>query len=194
MEQVKFAQMKDCTVDEYALLCRLEDKYNETLPDRLLDALKNLDDTLGGYRVNRLEHSLQSATRALRADEPTEMVVAALLHDIGDELAPHSHSEMAAAVLRPFVSEKTYWIVKHHGLFQLYYYAHLGNGDRNARDRLKDHQWFDAAAYFVEHYDQNCFDPDFDSEPLETFEPMIREIFARPSDNDIDQRARYGTR
>ena len=111
MEQVKFAQMKDCTVEEYAMLCRLENEYNENLPDRILKALKNLDDTLGGYQVTRLEHSLQSATHALRANEPTEMVVAALLHDIGDELAPHSHSEFAAAVLRPLVSEKTYWIV-----------------------------------------------------------------------------------
>ena len=96
-------------------------------------------------------------------------------------------------MLRPFVSEKTYWIVKHHGLFQLYYYGHLGTGDCNARDRFRDHQWFDAAAHFVEHYDQNCFDPDFDSEPLATFEPMIRKIFARPSDDDIDQQVRFGT-
>lgn len=193
MQQVAFVQMKDGTAEDYALLGRLEDEYKRRLPERIIQSLKSLENTLSGYKVSRLEHVLQSATHALRANEPTEMVVAALLHDIGDELAPYSHSEFAAAVLRPFVSEKIYWIVKYHGLFQMYYYAHFCNGDRHARERFKHHQWFDDAVYFVEHYDQNCFDPDFDSEPLETFEPMIRELFAGPGVDAVAQRARFGT-
>ncbi len=193
MQKVSFINMSEGTAEEYAFLNELEHAYVEKLPDRLIATLKKMDDTLSGYQVDRLEHSLQSATYALRANEPTEMVVAALLHDIGDELAPHSHSEYAAAVLRPYVSEKTWWIVKHHGLFQMYYYAHHLGGDRHARDRHKDHPWYQDAIHFVEHYDQNCFDPNFDTEPLATFEPMLREVFASPRVDDVEQQVRYGT-
>jgi predicted HD phosphohydrolase len=180
VRQVAFTRMIDGTAEEYAYLDRLEQDYRAGLPDRLLAALRALDDSLSGYRVTRLEHSLQAATRALRAGEPDEMIMAALLHDIGDTLAPYSHSELAAAVLRPFVSERTYWIVKHHGVFQMAYYAHHTGGDRNARDRFRDHPWFDDAVRFCEDYDQNCFDPDYDWEPLEAFEPMLRRFVAEP--------------
>lgn len=194
MEKVSFTKMADGTREEYEFLDALEQQYIEGLADRLLKKLRDLDDTLSGYQVSRLEHSLQSATHALRAGEPTEMVVAALLHDIGDDLAPHSHSEYAAAVLRPYVSEKTYWIIKHHGLFQMYYYAHFLGGDPNARDIHKDHPWYADAVKFVENYDQNCFDPEFDTEPLETFEPMLREVFAKPRGDDDEFKVRFGNR
>ena len=193
MEQVNFIHMENGTREEYEFLDNLEKQYIEGLPDRLLQALRALENTITGYKVSRLEHSLQSATHALRAGEPTEMVVAALLHDLGDELAPHSHSEYAAAILRPYVSEKTYWIIKHHGVFQMYYYSHFLGGDRNARDMFKDHQWYQDAVDFCAHYDQNCFDPDFDTEPLETFEPMVREIFAHPRLDDVEHSVRFGT-
>ena len=177
-ETVSFRQMKDGSREDYELLERLEQDYARGLPARLLTALGNLEHTLSGYQVSRLTHSLQSATRAHAAGEPEEMVVAALLHDIGDELAPYSHSELAAAVLRPYVSEKIYWIVKYHGVFQMFYYAHHVGGDRNARDRFRDHPWFDDAVRFCEEYDQNCFDPEFKSQPLAFFEPMVRRVFS----------------
>ena len=177
-DTVSFTQMRDGTREDYELLERLESEYARGLPDRLMAALKALEHSLSGYKVSRLEHSLQSATRAHAADEPEEVVVAALLHDIGDELAPYSHSELAAAVLRPFVSEKTWWIVKYHGVFQMYYYAHHVGGDRNARDRFKGHKWFDDAVRFCEEYDQNCFDPEFSAKPPEFFEPMVRRVFS----------------
>ena len=132
-----------------------------------------------GYQVSRLEHSLQSATRALHAGESEEMIVAALLHDIGDELAPMNHSEYAASILKPYVSEKTHWIVEKHGEFQAYYYAHHLGGNRNKRDKYKGHKYFDACVNFCEKYDQCSFDPDYESYPLEKFEPMVRNIFAR---------------
>ena len=125
------------------------------------------------------EHSLQSATRAHRDGADEETVVAALLHDIGDLLAPHNHSELAAAVLRPYVSERTYWVVRQHGLFQSYYYAHHMGGDRNARDRYIDHPWYQDAVDFCHRWDQSSFDPEYESLPLEFFEPMVRRIFAR---------------
>ena len=132
-----------------------------------------------GYQVSRLEHSLQSATRALHAGESEEMIVAALLHDIGDELAPMNHSEYAASILKPYVSEKTHWIVEKHGEFQAYYYAHHLGGNRNKRDKYKGHKYFDACVNFCEKYDQCSFDPNYETYPLEKFEPMVRNIFAR---------------
>lgn len=192
MKSVNFTRMIDGTKDEYMFLDQLEQKYISSLPDRLLESLKRLENTLSGYRISRLDHSLQSATRAFRASENEQMIIAALLHDIGDELAPASHSELAAAILRPYVTEKIYWIIKHHGLFQMYYYAHHCGGNRNARDRFKDHQWYPEAVHFCENYDQNCFDPDYDSLALDFFEPMLKRVFAQPSNNDFEYSARYG--
>lgn len=194
MRNVRFTRMQDGTREEYEFLDRMEEAYATGLADRILDSLRKLEDGISGYRISRLEHSLQGATRAHRAGESEEMVIAVLVHDVGDELAPYSHSEMAAAMLRPFVSEKIYWIVKHHGVFQMYYYAHHIGGDRNSRESYKDNPWYADAIDFCHNYDQNCFDPDYDSEPLEFFEPMLRRIFAQPRFDDAEQRARYGKR
>jgi predicted HD phosphohydrolase len=133
MQQVDFIRMEDGTREEYEFLDRMEDEYKAGLPERIMQSMRKLEHSISGYRINRLQHCLQGATRAYRAGESDEMIVAVLLHDIGDDLAPYSHSEMAAAILRPFVSEKLYWIVKHHGVFQMYYYAHHCGGDRNSR-------------------------------------------------------------
>ena len=124
MKRVKFTQMKDGSKEDYLLLDEHEKKYVEGTADRIIKFMSGLTETLEGYQVSRLEHSLQSATKALKAGEDEEMIVAALLHDIGDELAPMNHSEYAASILKPYVSEKTHWIVEKHGEFQLYYYAH----------------------------------------------------------------------
>lgn len=194
MRNVRFTRMQDGTREEYEFLDRMEAAYASALADRILDSLRKLENGISGYRINRLQHSLQGATRAHRAGESEEMVIAVLLHDIGDELAPYSHSELAAAVLRPYVSEKIYWIVKHHGIFQMYYYAHHVGGDRNSREIYKDNPWYADAIDFCHNYDQNCFDPDYDSEPLEFFEPMLRSLFAQPRFEDAEQRARYGDR
>ncbi len=194
METVNFTSMAQGTRAEYELLDRYEAEFTDSLARRILEYLEKLNDSISGYKVSRLEHCLQSATRAHRAGEPEEVVVAALVHDIGDMIAPFSHSELAAAVLRPFVSEKTYWIVKHHGLFQMYYFAHHLGGDRNARDRYRDHQWYDDAIRFCELYDQNCFDPDYDSESLAFFAPMVERLFRRGNIRDFETDVRYGDR
>ena len=192
METVNFIRMEDGTEEEYQFLDTLEEEYKTGLADKLINALSSLQHSLSGYKISRLDHVLQGATRAYRADESEEMILSVLLHDIGDELAPYSHSEMAAAILRPFVSEKLYWIVKHHGLFQMYYYAHFCGGDRNARDKFKEHRWYQDAIDFCQDYDQNCFDPDYDSESLEFFEPLLRKLVAAPKQQDEEQVARYG--
>ena len=171
--------MKHGSKEDYELLSKFEKEFAEKLPDRILQALKNLGDSMDGYQVSRLEHSLQSATRAERDGADEEMIVATLLHDIGDSLAPFNHSQLVASVLRPYVSEKIYWIMLHHGLFQEYYYAHHVGRDRNARDQFKDHQYYQDAIDFCENWDQKSFDPEYDSFPLEHFEPMVRNIFSR---------------
>jgi predicted HD phosphohydrolase len=179
METVSFTQMAEGTREDYLLLQRLEEQYVESLPDRLLAAVEALQTSLSGYQVTRYEHSLQSATRAYRDGQDEDYVVAALLHDIGDVLAPYTHGEMVAAILRPFLPERIVWIVKYHGLFQMVYYAHHYGEDRNARDEYKDHPWYDDCAEFCEKYDQNCFDPAYESLPLPFFEPMVRRVFSR---------------
>ena len=193
MKTVDFIRMQDGTAEEYAFLDQLEDQYKLGLVDRLVEALAKLENSLSGYRISRLEHTLQAATRAHRAGESEQWVAAALLHDIGDELAPYSHSEMAAAILRPFVNEEIYWVVKHHGIFQMYYYAHHCGGDQNARDAYKQHEFYDSSVKFCHQYDQNCFDPDYNSESLEFFRPILQRVFAKPLAFDAEHRARYGS-
>ena len=180
METVSFTSMAEGTKEDYAILARAEEQFAHELPDRLLEALVQLKESFPGYKVSRYEHSLQSATRALRDGRDEEYVVAALLHDIGDTIAPYTHSETVAAILKPFVRPELAWIVGHHGAFQMYYYGHHRGLDRNTRDLWKDHEWYEGCREFCELYDQNCFDPDYHSEPLETFEPMVRRVCSEP--------------
>ena len=179
MKKVSFTEMKNGTKEDYVFLEKHEKNYISKTADRILKYMSRLTKTLEGYPISRLEHSLQSATKALKAGEDEEMIVAALLHDIGDELAPMNHSEYAAAILKPYVSEKTHWVVERHGEFQAYYYAHHLGGDRNKREKYKDHKYYQATIDFCEKYDQGCFDPNYKSLPLEHFEPMVRRIFSR---------------
>jgi predicted HD phosphohydrolase len=141
--------------------------------------MSGLCNTLEGYKITRLEHSLQSSTRALNDKADDEMIVATLFHDIGDELAPVNHSEYAAAVLKPYVSEKTHWIIQKHGEFQMYYYAHHLGGNRNQRDKYKGHKYYKDTLDFCENWDQKSFDPNYKSLSLKEFEPLVKKIFSR---------------
>jgi len=179
MSTVKFTEMKHGSKDDYLLLDKYEQKYINRTADRIIKFMGGLNSTLEGYKITRLEHSLQTATRALNDKASEEMIVAALLHDIGDELAPLNHSEFAASVLKPFVSEKTHWIIKKHGEFQMYYYAHHLGGNRNQRDKYKDHKYYEDALNFCEKWDQASFDQSFKSLKLKEFEPLIINIFSR---------------
>lgn len=178
-QTVSFTKMADGTAEDYALLADLEAAELEEFPERVLEWLRSMDEP-SGYQITRLQHSLQAATRAHRAGEDQEMVVVALLHDVGDVLAPANHSEVAAALLRPYVSEEKYWIVKHHGLFQEKYYAQHYGRNPDARDRYRDHPHFEATVRFCAEYDQVSFDPNYPTEPLEFFEPMLRRVLSEP--------------
>jgi predicted HD phosphohydrolase len=173
---VGFTAMADGTAEDYQLLAAYEERELAQVPDRILGWLRGMDEHTG-YQVTRLGHSLQAATRALRGGEDEEMVVCALVHDVGDVLAPANHSEAAAAVVRPYVSERNYWILKHHGVFQgAYWFQHIG-ADPRARERWADHQWYQACVDFCANYDQNSFDPDYPTDSFESFEPMVRRVF-----------------
>ncbi|MEM0946576.1 MAG: HD domain-containing protein [Pseudomonadota bacterium] len=179
-EIVSFTQMKDGTKEDYELLARLEKPYHVMTADRVLDELRRQGEaTLEGYRITRLEHGLQSATRARRDGADNDWIVAALLHDIGDGLAPQNHDRMSAEVIRPFVRWDVAWVIEHHGIFQTLYFGHHYGWDRNARDRYRDHPCFESCAAFCERWDQSSFDPDYVSDPLESFEPLVRDVFAR---------------
>jgi len=173
--------MKDGTKEDYLLLSKHEKKFIESTADRTIKFMSGLTKTLEGYKINRLEHSLQTATRALNDKANDEMIVAALLHDIGDELAPLNHSEYAAAVLKPYVSEKTHWIVEKHGEFQMYYCAHNVGGNKNQRDKYKGHKYYKVTVDFCENWDQKSFDPNYKSLSLKDFEPYVKKIFSRTS-------------
>jgi predicted HD phosphohydrolase len=180
VKTVSFTQMKDGTAEEYALLHELEQPFLALTADRVLDELRRQAHvTLEGYRITRLDHGLQAATRAERDGADLDWIVAALCHDIGDGLAPQNHDRMSAEVIRPFVRWDVAWVVEHHGIFQMLYYAHHYGWDRNARDQFRDHPCFDSCATFCERWDQSSFDPDYDSQPLEYFEPMLRQVFGR---------------
>jgi predicted HD phosphohydrolase len=178
---VSFRRMEDGTREDYALLEQAEREYVRALPDRLLAALAKLDQSLQGYRVTRLGHSLQTATRALRDGADDELIVAALIHDVGDDLSPYNHAEIAAGIIRPYVRPEVTWIVEQHGLFQTFYYAHHYDRDRNAREKFRGHPWYQACTDFCANWDQCSFDPDYPSEPLSAFESRLRDIFSRPA-------------
>ena len=179
MKKVSFTEMDKGTKEDYLFLDKHEKDFANKTAERILKFMSNLTETLEGYQISRLEHSLQSATRAFNNGESEEMIVATLLHDIGDELAPMNHSEYAAAILKPYVSEKTHWIIEKHGEFQMYYYAHHLGGNRNQRDKYKGHKYYDDTLAFCEKWDQSSFDPNFKNLTLKDFEPMIKNIFSR---------------
>ncbi len=172
--------MEEGTEADFDLLERAEAQYVLELPARLFAALRGLKQSFAGYQVSRYEHSLQSATRAHRDGRSDEYVAAALLHDIGDELAPYTHGEMVAAIMRPYIAPEICWIVEHHGVFQQFHYGQVTGDDVNARELYRGHPAFEACAEFCALYDQNCFDPEFDSLPLESFQPIVERVFSEP--------------
>jgi predicted HD phosphohydrolase len=181
METVKFTQMKDGDAEDYAFLTTHETEYASGTADRLLAAMVELDKSLSGYKITRLGHSLQAATRAWKDGADTDWIVCALLHDIGDIYAPYNHDEYAAAILRPFVREQCAWVVEKHGDFQLLYYGEHVGANPQKRDIYRDSPYFEDCAMFCERWDQSSFDPEFETLPLDFFAPMVREVFARKS-------------
>jgi predicted HD phosphohydrolase len=179
-ERATFTAMAEGTAEDWAIIGGQFRAFGQGLADRVLAHLKLLDGDFGGFRIDRLQHSLQTATRAHRDGRGEDYVVMALLHDIGDTLGTYNHPEIGAAILKPFVSDELHWICQNHGAFQGYYYFHFVGMDRDIRERFRGNPHFEACRAFCEKYDQSAFDPDYASEPLSFFEPMVQRVFARP--------------
>jgi predicted HD phosphohydrolase len=178
--RAQFHAMADGTAEDWQAIATAQAPYVAALADRVLDHLRILDGDYGGFAVDRLTHSLQTATRAYRANRDDEYVFCALLHDIGDTLGSFNHADIAAAVVKPFVSDANHWMVEKHAVFQGYYYFHLLGLDRDAREKYRGHEYFDRCAEFCADFDQSSFDPAYDTLPLEHFEPLVRTLMASP--------------
>jgi predicted HD phosphohydrolase len=176
--QVSFRRLEDSTASDWELLTQAFVPFLDDLPNRIINQMRELAHDHGGFAVNRLEHCLQTATRAYNDGRDEEYVVCALLHDIGDILSPAAHADLAATILKPYVSPENHWMVEKHGIFQGYYFFHYIGLDRNMRDQFRDHQWFERTEEFCEKYDQPSFDPEFESMSLDDFVPMVRQILS----------------
>jgi predicted HD phosphohydrolase len=178
--RASFRAMTEGTAEDWAIIARAHLEFSASLPERILAHLEQLAGSAGGFPVDRLTHCLQTAALAEADGRSEEYVLCALLHDMGDLLAPDNHGALAAAVLRPYVSEELHWMVAHHTAFQGYYYFHFLGQDREARRRYEGHPSFELTAEFCERYDQRAFDPDRATPPLEHFAPLVRELMAQP--------------
>ncbi|WP_444438375.1 HD domain-containing protein [Pseudomonas sp. A6] len=178
--RAKFTHMEDGSVEDWSIIAQDFAAYATQLPDRILTHLRLLDGDFGGFPVDRLSHSLQTATLAHRDGRDEEYVVCALLHDIGDTLGSYNHADIAAAILKPFVSPENLWMIEKHAIFQGYYFFHHLGLDRHLREQFKDHPQFEQTIEFCARYDAAAFDPEGETLPLEFFEPMLRRVFAKP--------------
>jgi predicted HD phosphohydrolase len=178
-----FREMSQSTKEDWALIAREQVKSFQGLPDRILAHLKLLEGDHGGFPVDRLQHSLQTAELAAEAGEDEEYVVCALLHDIGDTLGSANHADVGAVILEPFVSEANHWMIKHHAIFQGYNFFHHIGLDRDMRDRFKGTEHYDRTEAFIARYDNPAFDASKALLSLETFEPLLRTVFAEPKNS-----------
>ncbi len=175
--RASFTSFEESTKDDWSLIMSQRGELEGSLPDRILEQMEHLRNDYGGFPVDRLEHSVQTATRAEKDGRDDEYVLCALLHDVGDPLAPFNHPEIAAAIVKPFVSEANHWMVEHHGIFQGYYFWHHIGLNRNTCDRFSNHQHYDRCEEFCAEYDGPAFDPNYQSNPIEHYEPLIRDFF-----------------
>ncbi|MFT4940424.1 MAG: putative HD phosphohydrolase [Paraglaciecola sp.] len=186
--KASFNKMSESTQQDWQIIMSEQIKFFSKLPDRILTHLSLLDDDYGGFPVDRLQHSLQTAELAANAGEDDEYVVCALLHDIGDTLGSANHPDVAAAILQPFVSEANYWMVKHHGFFQGYNYFHHIGLDRHLKDQFINHEYYERTDRFVNKYDDLAFDDTRPKLSLELFEKQVRQVFSDPK-NSIYRKA-----
>ena len=178
--RANFSNMESSTAEDWKLISTEFMPFAKALPERVLAHFRLLGGDYGGFAVDRLTHSLQTATLAHRASRDEEYVVCALLHDIGDTLASYSHPDIAVAILKPFISEQNLWMVEKHGIFQGYFFFHHIGMDRNMREQFRHHPWFNYTAEFCEKYDGPAFNPKGETLPLEFFEPMVQRVLAVP--------------
>jgi predicted HD phosphohydrolase len=175
-----FTDMAACTREDWAIILPQYLEFAAGLADRVLRHLEILRGDYGGFPVDRLDHCLQTAALAHADGRDEEYVVCALLHDIGDTLGAYNHADIAAAIVKPFVSAENHFMVEKHAAFQGYYFFHHVGLDRNAREAYREHPCFERTAEFCAKYDGPAFDPKRAPPSLSFFEPMVRRVFATP--------------
>jgi predicted HD phosphohydrolase len=176
-QRASFTRMDEGTAEDWALIMAADPAWRQGFVNNLLAQLRQLGSGSGGFAVDRLTHSLQTAHRAELDGRDDAYLVCALLHDIGDNLGPKNHADIAAAVLKPWVSEAYHWMVAQHGVFQGYYFWHYIGGDRDARDAFAGHPQYDLTEEFIRLYDMPSFDPGYATPPLEHYEPLLQSFF-----------------
>lgn len=179
-QRAKFNHMKDGTAEDWAIIGKEAVEFSRSLNQRIIDHLMLLEGDCGGFPIDRLTHCLQTATLAHKDGKDEEYVICALLHDIGDTLGPANHADIAATILEPYISEANHWMVKHHAIFQGYYFFEYLGLEKNLRDQYKDHPHYDQTLEFIEKYDAPAFDPEAETYPLSFFEPMLKSVLSKP--------------
>ncbi|OYT90597.1 MAG: phosphohydrolase [Burkholderiales bacterium PBB3] len=182
-DRAQFTRMDQSTQEDWVLIVPEAMKMARGLPDRVLAHLQLLDGDYGGFPVDRLTHSLQTATLAMKAGRDEEYIVCALLHDIGDTLGSFNHPDIAAAILKPFVSDANHWMIQNHGIFQGYNFFHHIGMNRDMRDMFAASPHYERTAEFIALYDNPAFDPKTETFPLSTFEPLVRRLMAAPKNS-----------
>jgi predicted HD phosphohydrolase len=175
-----FRRMDESTAEQWATIGSETAQHQSRVPEQVLAMLQSLAAITDGFAVDQLTHSLQTATRAERDGADREMVVAALCHDIGKYVSVPNHPRIAAEILRPYVRSEVVDVILAHQDFQGRHYYHHFGGDPDARERYRGEAWFALGEQFADDWDQTSFDPDYPTEPLEHFEPLVREIFSTP--------------
>ena len=174
-----FTRMDESSTVEWQAIGREVAKRQASMPQTIKLMLLQLEAQTDGFEVNQLIHSLQTATRALRGGASEELIVAALCHDIGKVISVANHPAIAAEILRPYVSDETYQIIRTHQDFQgRHYYALMGK-DPDARSQYVDESWFELAQKFTDEWDQTSFDSEYETLPLSYFDPMVENIFGK---------------
>ncbi len=174
-----FTRMDTGTAEDWLNLRQANETWQACIADRIKSLLAKLAEQRDGMTIDQLQHSLQTATRALRDGASEELIVAALCHDIGS-ISSENHAAIAAEILRPYVSRDVCEIVRTHQEFQQAHYHEQFGRNTEARRRYAKKPWFRAAARFSDEWDQKAFDPDYDTLPLEYFAPLIDCVFKNP--------------
>ena len=176
-----FTDMKQGTAADWAHIAAEHGKHQTSAaPKQIMESLARLDAIEVGFAATQLGHSLMAGTLARRSGASDEEVVAALCHDLGKLFSIPNHGPIAAEMLKPYVREDIYHAVYWHQEFQgRYYFEHLGK-DPEGRERFKGESWYGFAEKLVDEWDAPAFDPDFEVDSLESFEPEVTRVFTRP--------------
>ncbi len=180
-----FTRMDESTAEQWSRIGAATNANQGRVADAILGLLGALGDITDEFATDQLTHCLQTATRAERAGADDEVVFASLCHDIGKAISVPNHPAIAAEIIKPYVRDDVYHMIRTHQDFQGRHYYHHFGGDPTLREQYRSEPWFDLTERFADEWDQTSFDPDYDTLPLEHFEPLVRRLTERVARRDI---------